>query len=618
MGCCCRGNLTNATAYFSPENEENEEKEENEENEEKEDDEPLIKNYHENYEISNNSKDNIILKGKKKNWNDNDPNLGLTNKQTMYVTDNNNNNHGYEKSKFQTTEQKNNVPQSDMNHSFGSNIEIFGKIKTINDEEEGNNAFLVKSSKTLLEFAYKKIDISDKNQDAIQQILKEAEMIKNINHPNIVKIFEANISKDYKYIELLTEFPEDGDLQMKLDEYECDFIQFKENQLLDWLNQVCFALKTLHSQKILHRNIKPSSIYLMKAGFTKLGDFGLGKIITKNGDLKRVKTIMNKIQFTAPEIFEKNNFTEKTDIWFLGVTFFQLMTYKFPFKGDNDKEKMESILNENKNYYNFSYSDNLKDLISKMISKNPDNRPTPDEILDMPFIRKRMESYINENENKFLKAQKTLNIFANLEEIQTVDKNIGEEQTENKKEIIIIDNNDDLFGNLEEIQTVGDNEVGHNENKKESKFIDNNDNIFGNLEEIQTVGDNEEGQNANKKEAKFIDNNDDIFGNLEEIKTVGDHEEEPKEKIIDINSNIEKILEEKEDIKDNNKENIKENNSFKSVPHKEVKKKEKRVHFNFNEEEIIKKKKENADKKAKKNANEFVRHLTIIKDLINK
>ena len=41
---------------------------------------------------------------------------------------------------------------------------------------------------------------------------------------------------------------------------------------------------------------------------------------------------MNKIKFTAPEIFEKNNFTEKTDIWFLGVTFFQLMTFNFPFK----------------------------------------------------------------------------------------------------------------------------------------------------------------------------------------------------------------------------------------------------------------------------------------------
>ena len=52
---------------------------------------------------------------------------------------------------------------------------------------------------------------------------------------------------------------------------------------------------------------------------------------------------MNKIKFTAPEILENKNFTEKTDIWFLGVTFFQLMTFKFPFKGDTDDEKMESI-----------------------------------------------------------------------------------------------------------------------------------------------------------------------------------------------------------------------------------------------------------------------------------
>jgi serine/threonine protein kinase len=170
----------------------------------------------------------------------------------------------------------------------------------------------------------------------------------------------------------------------------------------------------------------------MMHGYAKLGDFGFAKIETKKGDLRRVKTLNNKIKFTAPEIFEKKNFTEKTDIWFLGVTFFQLMIFKFPFKGDTDDEIMKSILNESKSDYNFSYSDNFKDLINKMISKNPDNRPSPDEILDMPFIRKRMECYVDENENLFLKSKKSLDIFNNIEEIKTVES-FGENQKENKK-----------------------------------------------------------------------------------------------------------------------------------------------------------------------------------------
>ena len=303
--------------------------------------------------------------------------------------------------------------------SLGNSIEYFEKIKSIKEEEEeDNNEILIKSTKTLMEFSYKKIDISYKDKEAIQQILKEIEIIKKINHPNIIKLYEANISKDNKYIEVITEFPEDGDLQMKLDEYECEYRNFRENQLLDWLNQICFALKMLHSEKVLHRNIKPSSISLMMHGYAKLGDFGFAKIETKKGDLRRVKTLNNKIKFTAPEIFEKKNFTEKTDIWFLGVTFFQLMTFKFPFRGDTDDEIMKSILNESKNDYNFSYSDNFKDLINKMISKNPYNRPSPDEILDMPFIRKRKECYVDENENLFLKSKTVDSFGENQKEIK--------------------------------------------------------------------------------------------------------------------------------------------------------------------------------------------------------
>ena len=479
----------------------------------------------------------------------------------------------------------------------------------------------------MLEYAYKKVDISDKNNEAIQQILKEIEMIKKLDHPNIIKLYEANISKDNKYIELLAELPEDGDLQMKLDEYECDYMHFQENQLLDWLNQICLALKSLHSEKILHRNIKPSSISLMKHGYAKLSDFGFAKIATKGRDLKRVKTFMNKIKFTAPEIFEKNDFTEKTDIWFLGVTFFQLMTFKFPFKGENDDEKMESISNEYKNDYNYSYSDNFKELINKMISRKPIDRPSPDEILDMPFIRKRMECYVDENENQFLKAQETLDIFGQLEEIQTVDNNVGEEQKENKKEIRIIDNNNDvIFGQIEEIQTVGNyeeeeqkeenkeiridnnkndilgdleeiqtvrnNEEEHKEEKKGMRI--NHDNIFSDLEEIQTVNNNigeeqkEEKKEKKEKKEKTIDNNN-IFADLEEIQTVKEHEEEHKEKLIDINSNIEKIKEDKEDNNEDNKKENKDNNKDKdkSIINKKDKNKGKRVRFNLNEEEII-------------------------------
>ncbi len=210
-----------------------------------------------------------------------------------------------------------------------NNIVIFEKIKELGNSINNDNNLLIKSTKTLNDYVYKKVDISDKDNEMTKIILKEIDILKKINHPNIVALYEAIISKDNKYIEILTEFVDDGDLQMKIDNYKKENKHFEEKQLLDWLSQLCVALHYIHSKNILHRNIKPSNIFLMKEGYVKLGDFGMAKIISNNGELKHTKTIMPKLEKnTPPEIIEKKNFTEKTDIWLLGVVFFELMTFK--------------------------------------------------------------------------------------------------------------------------------------------------------------------------------------------------------------------------------------------------------------------------------------------------
>ena len=152
-------------------------------------------------------------------------------------------------------------------------FEIFNKIKTLKKGKNVEHSFLVKSIKTCCEYAYKKVDIQDPNDEMTKRILKEVEILKKINHPNIIKLYEAILSDDKKYMEILTEYADGGDLQMQLNEHKKINKPFEENQLLIWLVQVCLALKDLHNNyNILHRNIKPSNIFLMDPGFAKLGD----------------------------------------------------------------------------------------------------------------------------------------------------------------------------------------------------------------------------------------------------------------------------------------------------------------------------------------------------------
>ena len=445
----------------------------NNEGKESDDDEPLIKVIHDKVEISN--EEDSFSKGKDEiKWNDKNPIVGLTLKPTMYIKGDakavGKSNNGNAESRNIDIDQTNTISSND--------IEIFDKLKTIGEEEENECAFLVKNSKTLSEFAYKRVDIGDKNNETAQKIFKEVEILKKLNHPNIIKLYQVNISNDNKYIEILTEFAEDGDLKMKLEENKEENKHFPESLLLDWLSQMCFALEYIHSQNILHRNIKPSSIFLMQIGLAKLGDFGMAKIMDSNGEFKRVKTIMPKIQCAAPELYEKKDFSTKTDIWYLGVTFFQLMTFNFPFKGKNDEEIMDSILEDERNEYNFHYSNDFKDLINKMISKEPEKRPSPTEILGMEFIKKRIESYLDENDCHFLKAKNTIGLFDDLEEIESEfeevekkDENINSNKKDEEKKEEEKKDEDKNYVDKKEEKKIEDNTEIKNKDKKPKKQV---------------------------------------------------------------------------------------------------------------------------------------------------
>ena len=540
--------------------------------------EPLIPAFHSNIVPESEQSIQVDKAPKKVEWNENNPFPCVTLKPTMYVKDEPKNVGSVSKFKNGTT--KDNIEgniEANNEDNLSDNIEIFEKLKTIEeDDEENENCFLVKNSKTLYEYAYKKVDISDKNDEAALKILKEVDILKKINHPNVIKLFEATISKDNKYIEILTEFSEEGDLQSKIEAYKSQNKHFPESLLIDWLNQILMALKFLHSQNILHRNIRPACIFLMKPGFVKLGDFGMAKTIGGGGNIKRAKTIIPKLHICPPEIIEKNDYTTKTDIWYLGTTFFKLMTFKFPFKGENDTEIIQNILAENKNdYTDYSYSDNFKELINRMISKDPSNRPNIDEILNMDFIQKRMESYIQENDKEFVKAQNALDLFEDLEEIETVKENIDNDGKEKKVEIRIVEKEEEKNDDKKE-------EVKEEEEEKEVQ-----------IEEKE-------------KEAQIEEEEKEVQIEKEEKEVEIEKEEKNVEKKVKFNEQIEEIGE--KNVKKRNK-----NIEKKLKPGKT--RVEKNVRFNIDEEAL---KKKNQRKKEKKQALDFVRQLTYMKELMKK
>ena len=288
----------------------------------------------------------------------------------------------------------------------------------------GNNnichSYLIRSTETNDQYAYKKINISDSNDESVKRIKNDVDILKKLNHPNVILFVNAFFSDDQKTLFLFTEYADGGNLQIKLDENKKKKENFDEGTLLDWLMQISLALKYIHENNIMHRDIKPSNILLMD-NIAKLGDFGVAKAL--NSNLKHAKTMVATPQYLAPEIINKQNYSFKADIWSLGVTFFQLMYLTYPFEGKTDEEMQKNIVaGKRKEISNsYSYDSKLVELINKMLSMRPEERPSAEEILDNTIISTRMSCYLKENEYDQLTAKKTIKNYE--DEIAKINEN---------------------------------------------------------------------------------------------------------------------------------------------------------------------------------------------------
>ena len=337
--------------------------------------------------------------------------------------------------------------------------------------------YLVQYLKTSSLCVIKKIDFGGLTKEEIKESYNEVNILKKLDHPNIIKFIEVKPSK--KNIEIITEYADKGDLYNQLLIQKEKNIHFTEETIQDWLIQTCQALKYIHSKHIIHRDIKPHNIFLTKKGSIKLGDFGISKRL--NNTLEKAKTFVGTAFYLPPEVINGKKYSYSADIWSLGVTFYQLMTFKPPFNGDSLPGLLKKIINEekyekiNKKYY----SKDLIHLIYKMMDFRPSHRPKPNDILNMDFIQKRIKKYLEENKYDDILTKTIIKKYQDnhnkkLEEIKEEKEEQKEEKEikeikEEKDDIINIkekENNDEHFSfkNKIKFNNIIKNEIESNSN----------------------------------------------------------------------------------------------------------------------------------------------------------
>ena len=274
------------------------------------------------------------------------------------------------------------------------------------------NVYLIQSNKTNREYVRKQIYLSSLSKEEEIKALREVSISKKFKHPNIILFKEAFITKNpERTLHLITEYADNGDLEKKLNEQKEKKEFFKENIIINWLIQICLALKYIHKLEVIHRDIKPSNIFLTKSGIIKIGDFGISIALTKT--LIKAKSVIGTPLYMAPEVYDSAWYDYKADIWSLGITFFQLITFNDPFKGNSPvglykniiEDKKNMSINANNNYY----SQELIDIVKKMMTKNPKERPSIDEIFQVPIIKQNLEIFLENNKKLYKDVEIDIN-----------------------------------------------------------------------------------------------------------------------------------------------------------------------------------------------------------------
>ncbi|XP_072564212.1 serine/threonine-protein kinase PLK3-like [Paramormyrops kingsleyae] len=225
-------------------------------------------------------------------------------------------------------------------------------------------------------FAVKVIPI--KHSDGIKESLREVVLLKLLQHQHVVN-FSHHVEDD-KFLYIFMELCSRGSMLDLLQEREI----LSKPEVRYYLRQLIGALRHIHGKGIVHRDLKLENLLLTEALGLKVADFGLA---TKLEPLEsRQKRFCGTREYAAPEVWKMEGHGPESDVWALGCIMYTMLVGAYPFDGDAEEIKQRVTKVE----YTLpkSLSSSAKTLISWILQKNPQDRPTLEQILNHKFFTK--------------------------------------------------------------------------------------------------------------------------------------------------------------------------------------------------------------------------------------
>ena len=379
----------------------------------------------------------------------------------------------------------------------GSRLSDFEIIKQLGKGSYGT-VYTVKSRLDSNVYVMKKMELNHLKESQQRECYREVSILRKVSHPNIIKYYASFLENESLCI--IMEYAELGDLYTLIKHYKRHQKYFDELLLWRISYEVLTGLEYLHSNNIIHRDIKCLNLFLSKDHHVKIGDLGVSTISALGGmHCTRVGTPL----YLSPELVKQVPYDYKTDIWSFGCSLYHLASLDPPFTGNNLIVLGNNIVKGRPKDLPNMYSNDLKLFIDKMLTKKPEKRPSAKEakeLIPKNILEKISLAYKNKIEIKSRPFSSVGNRKSNDNSNTNYNSNNNINNNNNNNiNINIYKENDEekniYNNNNNEIQN---NNINIKENKKDNNILNNNRNE-NNLKDKKGSNSLEYNLNANNK-----------------------------------------------------------------------------------------------------------------------
>ena len=232
-------------------------------------------------------------------------------------------------------------------------------------------------------------DFLTKN-NMLKYAITECNILKKSSSPFIITLHYAFQTPDNLY--MIIDYCPGGDLDTMI-----QIRIFEESEAKFYIAELIMAIEYLHTNKILYRDLKPENILIYSDGHIKLSDFGLARENSTDGIVK--KSFCGSPSYLSPEMIQKRESSTASDIYGIGAVLYEMLSGHTPFYGKDLRSLYTNIVAKKLLFPEF-FSDTAKDLIKKLLEKNPQKRIELDDIKKHKFFRGIEWEYFDSKNNK--------------------------------------------------------------------------------------------------------------------------------------------------------------------------------------------------------------------------